>query len=298
MKGSFLAYFGHVNIDVLMKVPSFPRSGSVGVDSISEVYGGTAGNFGFVSSKLGLRFDIYSSVSSRTHLQYLEKLKQDGISTSHITIDDERMGPICYLVSDSSEQIGYIYQGPMDHWKPSVNFGEQEYDYVHFSTGPPKEYIKVAKKVKGKSRIVFDPSQEISFKYDGDELRTMLDLADIFMGNVREVELMQKMSGFSIDDLLAEGKSVIATNGSKGSMLYYRDQKVGVLPYLAGTPKDTTGAGDAFRAGFYFGLSKGLKIREAMAVGSVVSAESIVHGIGNFTPDSSRMLAESRKLVT
>ena len=41
--------------------------------------------------------------------------------------------------------------------------------------------------------------------------------------------------------------------------------------------RDTTGSGDAFRAGFIFGLTQGRDAVEAARLGTIVAARSIAH---------------------
>jgi 6-phosphofructokinase 1/ribokinase len=297
VKEPFLAYFGHVNIDVIMRVKSLPRHGSVGVEGMSEVYGGTAGNFAMVSSKLGLGFDLYSAVSSSTHREYLEKLQKMGVDTGQVAVQDTGMGPMCYIVSDGSDQIAYVYQGPMDAWKPSLKFRNNGYRYVHFSTGPAEEYLKIAQEVSGDSYIVFDPSQELSYRWSRSTLKSMLDISDLFIGNLREIELLRNMTGLGVPEITAMGTDVIATLGERGSTLYTKNTRTDIPPYAAGEPRDSVGAGDSFRAGLYFGLSMGKSMRESMAIASVVAAESIQDGIGAFKPNTGKILSDSATLV-
>ncbi|MEM0155051.1 MAG: carbohydrate kinase family protein [Thermoplasmataceae archaeon] len=297
VKEPFLAYFGHVNIDVMIKVKSIPTHGSIGVERMSEVFGGTAGNFAIISSKLGINFDLYSSVSSVTHRDYLEKLEKMGIDISHITIQGTGMGPVCYIVSDGSDQIAYVFQGPMDSWKPSLGFKNNRYRYAHFSTGPAEEYLRIAQQISEDSVIVFDPSQEISYKWDRETLISMLDLADFFIGNLSEFETLQKMTGLGIREITANGTDVIATLGERGSSLYTKNSRVDVPPLKLGPPRDSTGAGDSYRAGLYFGLSMGKSMRESMAIASVVAAEAIREGIDAMKPNIEKILNESTRLI-
>lgn len=297
MEKRFLAYFGHVNIDVSLRVGSLPTSGSVKVDSVSENFGGTAGNFALVSSRLGFTFDLYAAVSRKTHESYLKKLREMGVRTDHIFIDNGLAGPMCYLVSDGSDQIAYVVQGPMERWKPSVGFKAEEYEYVHLSTGPASEYIRIAEKAHGKSKVVFDPSQELSYNYDRNSVLEMLACTDIFIGNSHEMDVLRDKFGIPLQELTQMGVQVIVTRGKDGSKFYSRGTDFTVPSFNAGTPRDTTGAGDSFRAGLYLGLFRKLQIRNSLAIGSVVAAHAITGRIVDFTPDIPMILRESDALV-
>lgn len=297
MEKRFLAYFGHVNIDISLRVGSLPTSGSVKVDDVSENFGGTAGNFALVSSKLGFAFDLYAAISRKTHESYLRKLEEMGIRTDHIFIDNDLAGPMCYLVSDGSDQIAYVVQGPMESWKPSVGFKADEYEYVHLSTGPGREYIRIAERAHGRSKVVFDPSQELSYNYDRNSVLEMLAYTDLFIGNSHEMDVLRNKFGIALQDLTQMGVQVIATHGKDGSTFYSRGTEFSVPSFNAGTPRDTTGAGDSFRAGLYLGLSRKLQMKDSLAIGSVVAAHAITGRIVDFTPDIPLILRESDALV-
>jgi|YelNatPaOPRAMG01_1025707.scaffolds.fasta_scaffold13879_2 sugar/nucleoside kinase (ribokinase family) len=297
MEKRFLAYFGHVNIDITLKVGSLPTSGSVKVDSVTENFGGTAGNFALVSSRLGFPFDLYAAVSRRTHESYLKKLEEMGVRTDHIFIENDLAGPMCYLVSDGSDQIAYVVQGPMESWKPSVGFRAEEYEYVHLSTGPAGEYIRIAERAHGKSKVIFDPSQELSYNYDRNSVKEMLAYTDLFIGNSHEMKVLRDQFGVALQDLMQMGVQVIVTHGKEGSTFYSGGDEFSVSSFNAGAPRDTTGAGDSFRAGLYMGLSRNMQMKDSLAMGSVVAAHAITGRIVDFTPDIPLFLRESHALV-
>ena len=76
-----LAFFGHVNIDVVLVTPDLHRQGSSEVTAVREEFGGTAGNFAIVASRIGVSFDLYGAISRSTHARYIEFLKSLGIDT-------------------------------------------------------------------------------------------------------------------------------------------------------------------------------------------------------------------------
>lgn len=276
--GRFLAYFGHINIDVTLKVPNIPREGSVDVSADTQVNGGTLGNFCYVASKLGLQFDPYAAVAMSTHDKYIQELKALDLDIQHIEVFDNARGPTCYIASDGSRQAAFISQGPMNEWKPSETFDHsQGYEYVHFSTGPSKEYLKLAKK-SGISRVVFDPSQEI-YKYSEHELDEFISLSSMVLCN--EVE-SDTVFPFLRDD---HGKIVIVTRGSKGVELYHSGQQFIFSTIRRENTYDTIGAGDAFRAGLYAGLYRRMPIQEAVKAAIVTASLAVLKPIPQFSSD-------------
>lgn len=67
---------------------------------------------------------------------------------------------------------------------------------------------------------------------------------------------------------------VAMTQGARGSLAYVDGQYIATSAFRPPVCKDTTGAGDAFRAGFIYGLAKGLSIEETLRCANAVAALS------------------------
>lgn len=65
---------------------------------------------------------------------------------------------------------------------------------------------------------------------------------------------------------------VAMTQGSRGSLAYVEGQFIASPAFRPSTLKDTTGAGDAFRAGFIYGLLKGFSVEETLRAANAVAA--------------------------
>ncbi|KJE49661.1 MULTISPECIES: nucleoside kinase [Acidiplasma] len=280
----FLSFFGHLNIDVKLGVLNLPMPGeATSVKNLNNVYAGTAGNFAFVSKSLGVDYDLYAAVSRSTHSGFLDFLRQRNIDYKHIKIFDDDTGPICYIASDGKEQIAYMYQGPVyTKWKPSEYFEYDNYRYIHFGTGPAEEYIKIAEKNKN-SKIVFDPGQETWYMYTKNTAMAMINLSNIMIINNNEFSYLLKMVQHTKDDLLNYLDYIIVTCGSHGSVIYSKDGEKHFDAYLTKDIHDTVGAGDSFRAGFYFGLYNNFNIEDSVKLGNIVASYAIRKPIIDFS---------------
>ena len=275
MTSSFLAFFGHINIDVSIRVPVLPRVGSVNATGVTENFGGTAGNFALVAKKLGLDFDLYSAVSPKTHSEYMEYLAEMGMDLGHVDILKDSYGPVCYISSDGNDQVAYVYQGPMDVWDPAGTFPtDSTYEWVHFSTGMPGQYSKLFDKISG-SKVAFDPGQEIHYRYDRNIMLKFIERADMFIGNETEYGKMQDLSGLGHEDIISRIGTVIITKGQNGVIAFHEGKTFNYNIMQAERVHDTIGAGDSFRAGFYFGLWKGMGVKESVAMGIITSSKAI-----------------------
>jgi sugar/nucleoside kinase (ribokinase family) len=93
---------------------------------------------------------------------------------------------------------------------------------------------------------------------------------------------MEYMGVTRPEELLKTVGLLINTRGSKGSVVYCPD---GVYEIPAVAPAkivDTTGAGDAFRAGFYAGRFRGYSVRECAVLGSS-AASFVIESVGSLT---------------
>ncbi len=286
-----LAFFGHVNIDVVLVTPDLHRQGSSEVTAVREEFGGTAGNFAIVASRIGVSFDLYGAISRSTHARYIEFLKSLGIDTSTLTVSDDTMGPICYIVTNRNDQIYYMHQGPMGSWSPTVSdLRRTDYDRVHFSTGPLDRYSVMASDIS--AQITFDPGQEINYRYSKVDIEAMISRSRILILNEYEMSLMTKILGRSESDIADACESVIVTQGQNGATLYTGGEIIHADSIPAASVKDTVGAGDSFRAGLYFGLQNGYDMADSVTFGQISASRSIETGIRDFDFDAGRMIAE------
>ena len=67
------------------------------------------------------------------------------------------------------------------------------------------------------------------------------------------------------------------TRGAAGSVLFRGGERVEVAAYPVEKVVDTTGAGDQYAAGVLLGLSRGLSLAQAGALGSLAASEVIAH---------------------
>jgi sugar/nucleoside kinase (ribokinase family) len=97
---------------------------------------------------------------------------------------------------------------------------------------------------------------------------------DIFIPSIEEAELISGKTDPQeiLDSFDGEGMPVVGIKlGSKGSVIRAEGQTHWVPPFKV-TPVDTTGAGDAFMAGFLYGTLKGWPILERARFATAVAA--------------------------
>jgi sugar/nucleoside kinase (ribokinase family) len=103
--------------------------------------------------------------------------------------------------------------------------------------------------------------------------------ADIVLANEAELHALFETEDF--DHAAAHLGRIVevaaVTRGAAGSVLFRGGERVEVAAYPVEKVVDTTGAGDQYAAGVLLGLSRGLSLAEAGALGSLAASEVIAH---------------------
>ena len=102
---------------------------------------------------------------------------------------------------------------------------------------------------------------------------------DVLFGNEEEIISLYKANSFddALQRLRIDCDIAAVTRGAHGSVVVSGDE-VHVLDALPiDKVVDTTGAGDAFAAGFLFGLTSGRGLAECARLGGIAAAEIISH---------------------
>jgi len=124
---------------------------------------------------------------------------------------------------------------------------------------------------------IFNPAPYLPFEAD------LYGLCDYITPNETEAASMTGVAIGSPDDARAAGDRLLArgvgaaliTLGAKGALLHTATTSVLIPAFAAGPVVETTGAGDAFNAGFASGLARGLDPVAAARFGSATAGLSV-----------------------
>jgi sugar/nucleoside kinase (ribokinase family) len=275
---AFLGVFGHVVLDHLLSVPHLPRPDtSVGILDRRRYFGGTAGNLARAAARLGVSTSLASFVGRDFPADYRRALSREGVDLRDLRPVAGRPTPEAWVFSDGrGNQMTIIEQGP---WNlaaglPVLTHSVRDVALVHLGTGRPEYYEKVAELAARLDRpISFDPSQEITYLYDRKRFRSLFRRATYFFGNEAEVMQAKRFMGVtSVRALLNPAEAVVVTRGAKGSAVYAREKTYDVPAVRPRRVVEITGAGDAYRAGFYAGLARGYDLRRCGILASSVAS--------------------------
>jgi sugar/nucleoside kinase (ribokinase family) len=267
-----------------MSVDEFPANNtSVNVTSKDVRLGGTGTNIAVIASSLGVPTALCGFVGNDFPKMFTEFIRSKGVITDELVTQDRYNTAQAMIVNDSKkEQRVFFYQGPqgsassLDHiLKKSARLSK----YVHFSTGEPDYYINVMSLIRGGGmNIVFDPAQEIHKIWDKEKFMKALGMSDILFCNRHES--LSALRYASVDSLSNIGvKMAVRTDGADGSEMYTGGRSLRIPVVAAKRTVDNTGAGDAYRAGFYAGKYNGYSDIDALIIGAATSS-FIVEEVG------------------
>ncbi len=280
---NFLGVFGHVNLDYIFGLSSLPAPNtSIEVDSKKLYFGGTGANIARWASKLGVKTSLASFVGDNFPSNFEQALLDDGVDLTNLGKMPGYSTPTCMIFTDPDQsQIAIIDQGPM---KVMGRFQIAHHtidtcEIIHIGTGRPEYYenIMLAAMEKGK-KIAFDPAQEIHYVYNPDSFRKLLEMTDIFFANQNELATALKyMQMDSKEELSGHVDTLVLTLGKEGSQILQGDEIYDIPAIQPDKIVDPTGAGDAYRAGFYAGMSRDMPVETCGILGALSASFTLEH---------------------
>jgi adenosine kinase len=234
--------------------------------------GGVGANISFGLGVLGLRPLLVGAVGA-DFADYRAWLERHGVDTGGVRVSDLRHTARFVCTTDADHnQIASFYPGAMSESREIELAALGPVDLVIVSPNDPAAMVRHTEEARERGiPFVADPSQQLA-SLKADQVRALVDGAEVLMTNAYESALIEHKTGWSSDDVLARVGVRITTHGGDGAVIDGRDIGVTKVPVVpAREVADPTGGGDAFRAGFLAGRSWGLPLERAAQVGSLVA---------------------------
>ncbi len=262
------------------------------VDKMQKNFGGCAGNMAYTMKLLGAEPLIFAPLGSDAG-DYLNWIKQNNLETKYIPIVKEKMTSAAYITTDKDDnQIIAYYNGAADKAIDlSVGNVSEKIDLALITPTKKEAMLKHAKECHDKKiPFVFDPSHQLT-AFTPQELMATLGMAKFYIGNDYEMKLTQEKTSWNIKELLNHVEVVITTLGERGSVICTKDKtiEVGICP--AQSVDDPTGAGDAYRAGFFSAYVDGQDLKTCGQVGAVAAT----YAVENYGTQNHRFTLEEFK---
>ncbi len=275
--------FGALNLDKLYKVNMIAKEEEEGfVTDFKESAGGSAANTIVGLSRLELKTGFIGKVAADHEGNFLlDDFRKEKVDTNGIKVSEKgRSGVVMGFIDIKGDRALYVDPGVNNH----IEFNDINLDYatntefLHLSSFVGEKPLKAQKQLidqLSNVKISFDPGALYSRK----GLRTLKPIIRrcyVMFPSAIETKLL---TGQDYEEgaktFTEEGVSIVAVKlGKKGC--YVTDGKESHLiePYKVEVV-DTTGAGDAFCAGFLYGLIKGRDLYECGKLGNFVASRCI-----------------------
>ncbi|KAF5414204.1 MAG: putative sugar kinase [Candidatus Methanogaster sp.] len=272
---------GALNIDKLYLVDRIGAAGEeIGVHSVSEQPGGSAANTIAALARLGIKTGFIGRVGDDADGTYLRsKMAKEGVDTQGIEVARGRTGSAIVLVDPGGERSMYVHPGVNDALSvtsETISYVKNA-KYLHLSSFVGKTVIDVQSEILDRSRaeISFAPGM-LYVRRGVDALREIISNARVVFLNRDEIEML---TGFGYRKGAGElnevgSEIVVVTLGGDGCYIRTPGAEL-AIPGFSARVVDTTGAGDAFCAGFLYGLLADEPLGVCGRLGNFVAAKCI-----------------------
>jgi len=287
--------FGAMNMDYLYRVKKITAEGEQVVEDFKLMPGGSAANTIYRLAKLEINTGFVGVVGEDENGKaLLEDFEVVGVNTSQIQIKKRaKTGSTLCLSDKSGKRALYV----LPNANSLFNTKDINLDYlkqakiVHLSSFANDEQfnvqINMARELTTSIKIAFAPGMLYALKGLG-TLAPLIKRTHILFTNKPEIEqLTGKDFKAGAKDCLSQGCHIIVITLGKGSTTKKGDI---ITSYICSDSEEckikaeapasrlqleTTGAGDAFAAGFLFGFLKGRKLEECGLLGNIMAQSAI-----------------------
>lgn len=274
---------GEAAVDLVAQVDALPRRGGFALArSCGRFAGGSAGNVAAALSRLGHQVRFFGQVGDDEDGRFLSRaFKRDGVDTFQFLPVPGYETPRCLVIVDDEGQrmiLGFP-RTPTD-FRPE-DFGLEAVAKAACvfmgptHTGLAREVVLTAD-LQG-ATTCYAPGG-LCHCLEPRALQPVLRRTDILFLNEDEVEALTGSPdlGLAVDCLLETGPTmVVITLGREGALVAYGEERYRVPATPSPNVRDTTGAGDAFAAGFVAGWLRGLDPEASARVGGAAAALTI-----------------------
>jgi len=274
--------FGALNVDKLFKVNRIAAAEEESfITDFAEACGGSAANTVVGLARLGCKVGFIGKVASdREGKMLLQEFRREGVDTKGIAVAKQgRSGTVMGFVDENGDRALYVDAGVNNQ----VEFSEKIKEYasqagfLHLTSFVGEESLQTQKKIvetlPKSVKISLDPGALYARK-GLSALKPIVERAFVLMPNSGELQLLTGIADYrrGAEAMLKKGVKVVAVKlGSKGCYVTNGRQSHNVEAFKVKVVS-TTGAGDAFCAGFLYGLIERKSLEECGRIGNFVAS--------------------------
>lgn len=292
---------GYPSLDHIVPVSRIPARGETAllgepINPLAAAYGGCGANvavalarFGF---KTGAAMVLGDDAAGERYTQYLQA---EGVDCQNVIRLAGHSTSASYLFrTPDGEMVNFFHPGAADGWQGSLTLHDlQAVRWGLVTVGyAPYNRAFVQQLAAARVPIIWQLKADIA-AYPRESLEMFAAASRVIFCNQLEAQyLVEGMGLNTLTDLLSHGPEVIVlTTGSAGSQIFSQGGAA-QIPAVRCQVVDTTGAGDAYTAGFLAGYWREYDLLTCGRLGAVAAA-FVVEAVGCQTnlPTWDRLLA-------
>jgi ribokinase len=278
--------FGALNVDKLFRVNRLAKAEEESfIEDFAEACGGSAANAAVGLARLGCKVGFIGKVGCDREADLLiQDFCKEGVDTNGtIRARQGKSGSVMGFVDKKGARALYIDSGVND----TIAFGEINVDYasqaqfLHLTSFVGEKSFQTQKKLLSalpdSVRVSFDPGALYArkgFAY----LEPIIKKTYVLMPNAIELELLTGETDYckGADFMVGKGVKMVAVKLG-GDGCYVTDgRERHLIEAFKVKVVDTTGAGDAFCAGFLYGLVNDKRLYECGKLGNFVASRCVM----------------------
>ena len=272
---------GNVTLDTVYEV----NNGGVIVQE-KQYFGGRGANIAVIGAKLGLKMSLATFVGDDFYSSHYSEFMRNAhvdISNVHL-VKGERCARTVGFRQPSGETNYYFQPNVQSVYRdlPMSHDHLDNYRAIYVTSFDSHQHIEDLYFNLRRLHGVFYGAGEELFRKDSKFIRRILNFAEYILLNRGELDQMCKLVGVAGERALfrfssSRLKCIVATMGAKGCALFTRSEEIYVPAIPLESKRTDLGAGDAFAAGFIFGVLRDCSLLECARIGTLVAAFAMQH---------------------
>jgi sugar/nucleoside kinase (ribokinase family) len=275
---------GELNVDLIAEgLNTLPELGKEKIISnLTLTLGSSSAIFAADIARSGMEVGFIGKVGDDPYGEFvINSLRELEINTSKILIDPDVKTGVTISLAYPEDKAQMTYLGSIEElgWT-DINL-EYLYQAKHLHLSSyflqnklKRDCLKLFKSAKEHNLSVsFDPGYDPEERWDRERIYEMLKYVDIFLPNETEAKNITGKDNWreALSDLSKYTDMIVIKRGSKGAVVKRGEKMIEIGAKSLGVI-DTTGAGDAFNAGFIYGYLNKLPLEKCLALGNFCGA--------------------------
>ncbi|MDQ6675471.1 MAG: ribokinase [Chloroflexota bacterium] len=280
VRGVRVVIVGSLNMDLIVNVPHLPRPGETVIgDSLLRAPGGKGANQAVAAARLGASVTMIGRVGHDSFGRDLTRgLRDEGVSTRWVRGSERPTGAALIQVDENGENTIAVAPGanaellPEDIPRKAIEAANVVVAPLEVPLASIEESFRLARQVGVRTMLNAAPAQVVP--------RSLLDLSNVVICNQVELGMLLGRRVAAGDEAVAAralrsvpDQVVVVTLGERGALAVTGSDVIEQPAYRVQIV-DSTGAGDAFVAGFSIAL-QAADVSAALRLGCAAGAVAV-----------------------